>query len=89
MVAMKKKNNPDQSPFVLESGSDEYIGTAEVSQLLGKSKARVQQFFRHHQLSGIKKWNRLLFRRSDVVAFSQLDRPPGRKPSRGTERGKN
>lgn len=65
----------------------EYVTSREAADLLGLSKARVDQFVRKGRLSGVMVGNTRLIPRAEVEAMKKTPRPPGR-PKKGDEKNK-
>jgi len=57
----------------------DYLTTREVADLLGVTKARVDQFRKERRLEGVPIGNAVVYRRKDVMAFKKLKRRSGRK----------
>jgi len=61
-----------------------YVSTLEAAQLLGLSKARVDQFVRHGRLKCVLIGNGRAILRADVEAFAKMPRVQGR-PKKGAK----
>lgn len=60
----------------------EYLSTREAADLLGLSKARIDQFCRDGRLPSVTVGNARIILRADVVAFRKQKRPAGAKPGK-------
>lgn len=64
-----------------------YLTTAEAARVLNVNKSRVRQLHLAGRLKGRKVGIQLFFDKDEVLEFSKLDRPAGRKRSEHPGKG--
>jgi hypothetical protein len=70
----------------MEVDTRDLVTTKTAAELLGVSKARVDQFARGGKLAPVEIDGVRFFRRSEVLAFAKQPRPEGRPPKEAGEK---